>query len=187
MNRRDGARLLPARFDKAEEAEQRGRSLTEQVVHFVEQEHGAGFAPQQALPELEVRQTLAARRLVADLVGFSHAEQRNAQLRRQRAGELRLAGSGRSVKQHVNAFGVLVQGAAQYALDIGALLSQMVEVLPFQLGVRGGAQQQRKRIGFFIGRRVQAAQARSYGHIAIVVHRQQAGARQRRVRSATGQ
>ena len=177
----------PARFEKAKKAERRGRSLTQQVVHFVEQEHGAGIPPQQALPELEVRQTLAARRLVADLVRLAHAEQRNAQAGRQGAGELRLAGAGWPVKQHVDAFGALAQGAAHYALHVGALLSQMVEVLPFQLGLRGRAQQQRKRIGFFIGCRAQAAQARSYGHVAIVVHRQQAGAGQRRVGGAAGQ
>ena len=74
-----------------------------------------------------------------------------------------------------------------YALYVGALLSQMVEVLPLEFSLRGSAQEQRERIGFFIGRRVQAAQARGYGHVAIVVHRQQAGAGQRRVRSATGQ
>ena len=83
-----------------------------------------------------------ARRFIAVLVGFTDSVQRQPQAPGQDLGELRLAGAGFAVEQHVYPRLTAVQGAFQNPLHIIPLHGHVVEVLPLEIAFRCGVQEQ---------------------------------------------
>ena len=107
--------------------------IRQQVGHLVEHEEGISAARQQALGEREFAEPFGTTRLVAPLVALADAVQGYAELRRHGPAELGLSGPGWSVKENVDAGLPGPQRPPEEVLGVIPVLSDVIEVGPFEL------------------------------------------------------
>ena len=125
----------------SEESEMR-KGVREQILHLVEEEHRSVVACEQALGEPKLLDPLAPSRLVPILIRLTNAEERHAEPFGQHLAELGLAGSRRSVQEHVDARSTGIESAFQQPFDVVAIGGHVVEVGPLEVARGRGAEQQ---------------------------------------------